>query len=72
MHQSWLRPLQRSRLYLAVAVWLGCTFLIVLPLVWLINSRDWGVALMLIMPLVVYGLMRLARRLERWARAPAH
>lgn len=70
MHRSWAQPFQHSRLYLGVAVWLACAVVLVLPLVWLINNRDWGVALMLIMPAVVYGLMRLGRRLEHWARAP--
>ncbi|MFW6346373.1 MAG: hypothetical protein ACOC0M_08625 [Halomonas sp.] len=61
----------RTRLILAVAAWCLVAVAIVLPLVWLINNRDWGIGLMLLAPLVVYGLMRLARALEGWARASA-
>ncbi len=59
----------RSRLLLAVAAWCLAAVAVVLPLVWLINNRDWGVALMLVVPFVVYGLLRLGRVLEGWARA---
>lgn len=65
----------RSRLLLAVMVWSLAAVVVVLPLVWLINNRDWGVALMLLVPFVVYGLLRLGRALEGWARAtppPSH
>lgn len=58
------------RLALAVAAWLGAATAVVLPLAWLINTRDWGVALMLAVPVVVYGLLRLGRGLEGWARTP--
>ncbi|GAB2710810.1 hypothetical protein [Halomonas garicola] len=71
MRPSWIQSFSRSRLCLALAGWLACAVAVMLPLVWLINNRDWGIALMLIMPVVVYGLMRLARRLEHWARVPA-
>lgn len=59
----------RSRLVLAVTAWCLAAVAVVLPLVWLINNRDWGVALMLLVPFVVYGLLRLGRALEGWARA---
>ena len=59
----------QTRLILAVAAWCLVAVALVLPLVWLINNRDWGIGLMLLAPLVVYGLMRLARGLEAWARA---
>ncbi|WP_372612480.1 hypothetical protein [Halomonas sp.] len=59
----------RSRLLLAVAAWCLAAVAVVLPLVWLINNRDWGVALMLAVPFVVYGLLRLGRVLEGWAQA---
>ncbi|MCL7941760.1 hypothetical protein M8009_15835 [Halomonas sp. ATCH28] len=65
----------RSRLILAVAAWCLIAVALVLPLVWLINNRDWGIGLMLVVPFVVYGLMRLGRALESWARAtppPSH
>ncbi len=58
----------RSRLLLAVMAWCLAAMALVLPLVWLINDRDWGVALMLLVPFVVYGLLRLGRALEGWAR----
>ncbi|TDO15254.1 MULTISPECIES: hypothetical protein [Halomonas] len=59
----------QTRLILAVAAWCLAAVALVLPLVWLINNRDWGVALMLAVPFVVYALMRLGRALESWARA---
>lgn len=65
----------RSRLALAVMAWGLAAVAVVLPLVWLINDRDWGVALMLPVPFVVYGLLRLGRALEGWARTtlpPGH
>ncbi|MGE4533055.1 hypothetical protein [Halomonas sp.] len=60
---------RRHRPILAVILWCLVAVAVVLPLVWLINNRDWGIGLMLLAPLVVYGLMRLARGLEAWARA---
>lgn len=59
----------RSRVVLAVAAWCLAAVAVVLPLAWLINTRDWGVLLMLIVPLAVYGLLRLGRALEGWVRA---
>ncbi|MFG6158839.1 hypothetical protein ACGTNG_08525 [Halomonas sp. 1390] len=59
----------RTRLILAVATWCLVAVAVVLPLAWLINTRDWGVALMLVVPFAVYGLLRLGRSLEGWARA---
>lgn len=59
----------QRRLVLAVVAWFLAALAAVLPLVWLINNRDWGVALMLLVPFVVYGLLRLGRALEGWARA---
>lgn len=58
----------RSRVVLAVAAWCLAATAVVLPLAWLINTRDWGVALMLVVPFAVYGLLRLGRALEGWAR----
>lgn len=64
-------PANRRRALLALAVWLLAAVLALLPVVWLINNRDWGVALMLLVPFIVYGLLRLGRALEAWAhRAP--
>ncbi|MGR4066423.1 hypothetical protein OCT51_01115 [Halomonas sp. LR3S48] len=58
------------RLTIAVAVGLAIGLAVVLPIAWLINNRDWGVGLMLLVPFIVYGMMRLARVLEAWARNP--
>ncbi|MDZ7851683.1 MAG: hypothetical protein U5L98_03265 [Halomonas sp.] len=57
-----------TRLILAVAIWCLAAVAVMLPLVWLINNRDWGIGLMLLVPFVVYGLLRLGRALEGWAR----
>ncbi|MEQ5800626.1 hypothetical protein [Halomonas sp. H10-9-1] len=59
----------RTRLILAAAAWCLVAVALVLPLVWLINNRDWGIGLMLLTPFLVYALMRLGRALEAWARA---
>lgn len=59
----------QTRLIFAVAAWCLAAVAVVLPLVWLINNRDWGVALMLLVPFMVYGLLCLGRALEGWARA---
>ncbi len=59
----------QTRFILAVVTWCLAAVAVVLPLVWLINNRDWGIGLMLLTPFVVFGLMRLARALEGWARA---
>ena len=61
----------QTRLILAVVTWGLAAVAVVLPLVWLINNRDWGIGLMLLTPFVVYGLMRLGRALEGWARTPS-
>ncbi|CDG55362.1 hypothetical protein E0L35_17745 [Halomonas sp. ATBC28] len=59
----------RLRFVAAISLWSLVALGIVVPLVWLINNRDWGVALMLLVPFIVYGLMRLGRSLEAWANA---
>ncbi|MGM0981967.1 MAG: hypothetical protein ACQEXG_00875 [Pseudomonadota bacterium] len=61
----------QTRLILAMAIWCLVAVAVMLPLVWLINNRDWGIGLMLLVPFVVYGLLRLGRALEGWARASA-
>lgn len=61
--------MSRLRLVMAISLWSLVALGIVVPLVWLINNRDWGVGLMLLVPFVVYGLMRLGRLLEAWANA---
>jgi hypothetical protein len=59
-----------SRATVAVVVGLLVALAVVTPLAWLINNRDWGVALMLLVPFVVYGLIRLARALADWVNPP--
>jgi hypothetical protein len=59
--------MSRLRPVLAVGLWSLVALGVVVPLVWLINNRDWGIGLMLLVPFVVYGLMRLGRLLEAWA-----
>ncbi|WP_041718034.1 hypothetical protein ACN2MM_11350 [Alkalilimnicola ehrlichii MLHE-1] len=49
---------------IAAVISMGAVWL----LAWLINNHDWGVAMMLIVPLAVFLMIRLARRLDRWAR----
>ncbi|ATJ84573.1 hypothetical protein ACFPTY_16260 [Halomonas beimenensis] len=58
------------RLALAVVAWLLAATAVTLPLAWGIHTRDWGVALMLAVPVAVYGLLWLGRGLEAWARTP--
>lgn len=58
----------RQRALLAVATWLLVAVLVLLPVAWLIHHRDWGIALMLLVPFMVYGLLRLGGALEAWAR----
>lgn len=48
--------MSRLRIILAIGLWSLAALAIVVPLVWLINNRDWGVGLMLLVPFVVYGL----------------
>jgi hypothetical protein len=59
-----------SRPTIAVIIGLLVALAVVTPLVWLIKNRDWGVALMLLVPFVVYGLIRLGRILADWANPP--
>lgn len=62
--------MNNPRLVIAVVIGLAVGLMVVLPVAWLINNYDWGIGLMLLVPLFIYGLMRLARGLEAWARAP--
>ena len=57
-------PLNRPAI--AVVVGLVVALAVITPLAWLIHTRDWGVALMLLVPFVVFGLIHLARRLAEW------
>lgn len=55
----------------AIALCLGllAAVAVMLPLVWVINTQDWGILLMFVAPVAVYGLIRLGRRLAEWAGA---
>ena len=59
--------MNQTLLYLAYAAAGLILVLVISVLAWAINSYDWGVALMLLAPFVVWGLIRLARALESWA-----
>ncbi len=41
---------------------------LVVPFALAINRFDWGVGLLLVAPLLVWLLMQIGKRLERWAR----
>ena len=53
----------------AIALCLGllAAFAVITPLVWVINTQDWGILMMFVAPFAVYGLIRLGRRLAEWA-----
>ncbi|MDX5333904.1 MAG: hypothetical protein LPK58_07635 [Gammaproteobacteria bacterium] len=55
---------------LAIIAGLLVALAVIAPLAWLVHTRDWGVALILLAPFVIYGLMRLARTLADWADTP--
>lgn len=55
---------------LAVIIGLLVALAVIAPLAWLVHTRDWGVALILLAPFIIYGLMRLARTLADWADGP--
>lgn len=54
-----------------VAVLIGAVIFlaVVVPVAWIINTKDWGVAMIFPAPFIVYGLMVLVRRLDDWVRA---
>lgn len=60
--------MSRFRLVLALLLSLLVSAVLVIPFVLAINSYDWGVALLLLAPLLVWVLMRIAKGLEDWAR----
>ncbi|WP_440994982.1 hypothetical protein [Arhodomonas sp. SL1] len=61
---------RRQRRFIAFGI-TGTAFLAVAAvLAWVIHRHDWGVAAILVAPVIVYGLLRLARRLEAWADEP--
>lgn len=56
-----------KRPVIALCLGLLAAVAVMLPFVWVINNRDWGVVLMFIAPVIIYGLIRLARKLSEWA-----
>ncbi|WP_404295280.1 hypothetical protein [Halomonas sp.] len=52
---------------IAVALGLLVALAVITPLAWLINTRDWGILVMFVVPFAVWGLIWLGRRLADWA-----
>ncbi|WP_290910114.1 hypothetical protein [Halomonas sp.] len=52
---------------IAVALGLLIALAVITPLAWLINTRDWGILVMFVVPFAVWGLIWLGRRLADWA-----
>ncbi|MBB3329652.1 hypothetical protein BDK63_000492 [Halomonas campaniensis] len=52
---------------IAVVVGLLVALAVITPLAWLINTRDWGILVMFVVPFAVWGLIWLGRRLAEWA-----
>ncbi|WP_373182102.1 hypothetical protein [Halomonas campaniensis] len=52
---------------IAVVVGLLVALAVITPLAWLINTRDWGILVMFVVPSAVWGLIWLGRRLADWA-----
>ncbi|MFO7646489.1 hypothetical protein [Halomonas campaniensis] len=52
---------------IAVVVGLLVALAVITPLAWLINTRDWGILVMFVVPFAVWGLIWLGRRLADWA-----
>ncbi|WP_048305671.1 hypothetical protein [Halomonas sp. PR-M31] len=54
-----------------IAILLGAVIFlaVIIPVAWIINTQDWGVAMIFPAPFIVYGLMVLVRRLDDWVRA---
>lgn len=60
--------MSKFRLAFALSLALVLCAVLVIPFVMAINSYDWGVGLMILAPLLVWGLMRMGKWLEDWAR----
>ena len=52
---------------IAVAVGLLVALAVISTLAWFINTRDWGILVMFVVPFAVWGLIWLGRRLADWA-----
>jgi O-antigen/teichoic acid export membrane protein len=59
-----------SRPVMATLFGVIVAFAVLTPLIWLINTRDWGIFLMLLAPFVIYGLIHAGRRLAEWVDPP--
>lgn len=59
----------RVRAVIAILIGAVIFLAVVVPVAWVINNKDWGVAMIFLAPFIVYGLMVLARRLDDWVRA---
>lgn len=63
-----MRSRYKVRALVSLLIMLVAALIVVIPLAWFINTRDWGVLLILPAPFLIYALIRLARALERWVR----
>lgn len=59
--------MRNGRQLLALLLGVALCTLAITPFALAINRYDWGVALLLVAPLLVWLLMRAGRALERWA-----
>jgi hypothetical protein len=57
-----------SRKTFALVSGIAICLAVMTPFVLAINQFDWGVGLVFVSPLVIWLLLRVCRRLERWAR----
>ncbi|MEZ5491000.1 MAG: hypothetical protein R3F50_11875 [Gammaproteobacteria bacterium] len=60
--------MSKARQSFAIAIGIAICVLTVTPFALAINRFDWGVGLLLVAPLLVWLLLRMGRRLERWSR----
>jgi uncharacterized membrane protein len=63
--------MNRSRPVWALIAGIVLCVLAVTPFALAINRFDWGVGLLLVAPVLVWLLLRIGRRLERWSRNEA-
>lgn len=57
----------RHRPLIALLAALVLAGTVMVPLIWFINTTDWGILLMLLAPFAVYGLIRCGLGLADWA-----
>jgi energy-converting hydrogenase Eha subunit A len=58
-----------ARAVIAILIGAVIFLAVMVPVAWIINNKDWGVAMIFPAPFIVYGLMIVARRLDDWVRA---